>query len=723
MRFSLFVVAFIFCVSTASYGQFIMPEHKGEVVGTAVQSEVNSAVLKGVVEPSNRPERPWMKSINKLVSYEHGAPSDLKKHKERMNALKAEAAIEEDAHSSSRAADPILGTNFLGNNFSQSTPTDNCLAISDGGKIVSSDNSTIAFYNDNGSPIMLNETHDDWFADIASSLYLSSGIFDPRVIYDPVNDRFIFVILHGSSATTSKVLVCFSTTNNPADAWNVYELPGNPLNDYSWFDYPNIGISEKDLFISGNLFYSGGGFNQTVVFQVDKQAGYDGNSIDYVTYNNLPNGNASSFTVVPASYGQDGEYGPGIYLLSSHWWNSSFLNLYEITDSLGGNPSLNLNASVSVPNYQAAGDAVQLGSTELLNTNDTRMQHAFYLNGIVHAVHHVNYSAGYAGIAYYRIPVDNVTATQSERFGQSGQDYAFPSLASFGEEEIDQGVIVSFLSSSSSTYPGMKAVNCDNLMEWSDAITVRAGDSYIDHYYVNTVERWGDYSDLQRRHNSDSVEVWFGGCFGPNSHVWNTWIAQINGTYEPAPLPIADFSADTLEGYQTLTVQFSDSSLNDPDSWQWYFDGGNPATSIYQYPLVSFADTGKFDVKLVVTNEFGSDSLTRENYIDVWTTDTAPVIPAGVSARMAQKDEVSVFPNPSMSYELINIDIDNPAWSSVVVEIKDVQGRMVKQLYADDMKPGVHRLTFNKLALDPGHYVVQVSREGQITQYEKIIVQ
>ncbi|MEQ9186114.1 MAG: T9SS type A sorting domain-containing protein [Cryomorphaceae bacterium] len=711
-------------ISTLANGQFAAPEMKGSVVGTAARSEVKMTELKGVVSAENRSERPWMKSISKLAAYEHGAPSDLKNHKMKMNALKSKASIVQSTPSNARSAVPILGTNFLGNNLSQSTPTDNCLAISNGGKIVSSDNSTIAFYNENGSPILLNETHDDWFSDIASSLYLPSGIFDPRVIYDPVNDRFIFVILHGSSASTSKVLVCFSTSNNPAGSWNVYELSGNPLNDNSWFDYPNIGITGTDLVISGNLFYAGGGgFNQTIVYQVDKMAGYAGESLSYVTYNNLPEGNGTSFTVVPASHGQGSEYGPGMYMVSSHWWNSSYLNLYEITDSLGGNPSLNLNASFAVPNYQAPGDAVQMGSSELLNTNDTRMQHAFYLNGLIHAVHQVNYSAGYSGIAYYRIPVDNVNATQSARYGQSGMDYAFPSIASFGEEEIDQGVIVSFLSSSSNTYPGMKAVNCDNLMEWSDAITVRAGDSYIDHSYVSNVERWGDYSDLQRRHNSDTVEVWFGGCFGPNSHVWNTWIAQITGTYEPAPLPIAVFEADTLMGYETFIVQFSDSSLNDPDSWEWNFEGGNPATSIYQYPIVSFSDTGKFNVSLKVSNEFGSDSLMKEAYIEVWTTDTAPVIPAGIHREEGLENQVTVFPNPSTAYELFNIDIDNPEWSLVNVEILDVQGRRVKQLYADDLKPGLHRLTFNKLALDPGHYIIQVARSGQITQYEKIIVQ
>ena len=48
--------------------------------------------------------------------------------------------------------------------------------------------------------------------------------FDPKVIYDPISDRFILVLLKDSSPDDSELIVCFSTTNNPLDDWNIYYL-------------------------------------------------------------------------------------------------------------------------------------------------------------------------------------------------------------------------------------------------------------------------------------------------------------------------------------------------------------------------------------------------------------------------------------------------------------------------------------------------------------------
>ena len=722
-----YIVAVLFgaFVFTSSFGQHKMPEFTGEIVGKADRTEILQAKFVGVIDRSNDADKVyWMKSINKVASYKHGTPTPLDEIKAEQKLLRQNAAINEgsDVVSSSRSVDPEVGTNFLGNSLVNSIPPDNCMAISDGGKIISSDNSSIAFYNDNGSAILTNETHEDWLDDVAASINVTAGLFDPRVIYDPVEDRFILVILHGSSAFTSKVLICYSQTNNPAGNWNVYEISGNPFNDNSWFDYPNVAISESEVFITGNLFQSGSnGFNGSVVYQVDKAGGYAGTAnLNYSIYNNIPGGQIGAFTLVPAGYGQDGEYGPGIYLVSSHFFSGNRLNLYEVTGNLSSNPALNLMSSFIVPSYTAPADAVQLGTFAELSTNDTRMQHAFYLNGTVHAVHHASYqNSGYSGVVYYRIPVDNPSANETARYGSVGVDYVFPSISSYALDTVDRTVMIGFLSVSSSIYPEIGVVNCDNFLEWSNPTLVRGGDSYTDYSWLSGTERWGDYSDMQRRHNAATPTIWMSGCFGTNGNEWNTWIAEIGGDFEPVPFPEAFFESDTNLIYQGESVFFSDSSINQPSAWNWTFDGGNPQTSSSQNNLVTYQDTGWFDVTLAVSNQFGSDTLTKESYIYVLSTDTAE--PAAVS-EIEKKMEMKVYPNPAIEYDLVNIYIDNEDWAQVDINIIDIQGRVVKAMYSDQMKPGVHRLTFNKLALSSGQYVVQVRRNGQITKNEKIIV-
>lgn len=716
---------------SVGYAQYKMPDLSYEPIGKAEQTKLEVKFL-GVVNPSIDADGVnWMKSVTKLQTYKHGSPDDLGQlkadlYEEKRQFMEESSSMEPSSvHQSGndRLYTPVIGQNFDAHNTINSTPPDNTFAISDGGLVITSDNSTIEFYNQTGQALIGTLiSHEEWFDDISPSLNITSGIFDPRALYDPVADRFIFVILHGSNSSTSKVLVCFSQTNNPSGNWNVYELNGNPFNVSSWTDYPHIGISAHDLFITGNLFTNTFGFDQAVVWQMDKQSGYDGlSSVPTVIHSSIPGGNIGAFSLVPASFGQDGEYGPGIYLVNSNSFSGSRLNLYEIDDRATNNPSLNYAANIVVDAYQAPADAPQPINNQDLATNDSRMQNAFYLNGFIHAVHQVNVQAGYSGIAYYRIPVNNPSNTESARFGETGVDNAFPSIASFGDETTDLDVMIGFLSVTSNTFPEMRAVGCDPFMQFSDDVLIRSGLGYVDTWISQGSERWGDYSTMQRKHNSTEPAVWFAGCYGASNNRWRSWISEINGSYTPPPIPVADFEGDTIEEYNPHYVTFTDLSTNDPDQWFWEFEGANPSFSTSQNPYVGYTDTGWFDVSLIATNQFGSDTILKEDYIHILNSDTIP--PAGLNSADETVAQATVYPNPSTTYELVYIKIDNPETSHVDIRVVDMQGRLIRSMYSDVMRAGLHQLTFNKLAMSPGTYFVEIETDGKITQHEKVIVQ
>jgi len=82
--------------------------------------------------------------------------------------------------------------------------------------------------------------------------------------------------------------------------------------------------------------------------------------------------------------------------------------------------------------------------------------------------------------------------------------------------------------------------------------------------------------------------------------------------------PVADFTATPLEGYNPLTVQFTDESISDSDPitlWEWDF--GDSGVSNVQNPLHIYGSPGKYTVSLTVTNSIGSDTLIRTEYIVV----------------------------------------------------------------------------------------------------------
>ncbi|MEM7040751.1 MAG: hypothetical protein AAF570_27565, partial [Bacteroidota bacterium] len=169
---------------------------------------------------------------------------------------------------SAPAAAPIIGRNFEGNLAGNSVPNDNSMAISNGGKIMSCINTNILGYDLNEDTIQFNESLAAW----AFPLLISGSKFDPKVVYDPVEDRFILVVLNGSTPLVSRIIIGFSQTNDPEGDWNLYSVSGDPVQDSTWSDYPAISITEGELFITVNQIIPGEpwqtGFAQSIIWQI-----------------------------------------------------------------------------------------------------------------------------------------------------------------------------------------------------------------------------------------------------------------------------------------------------------------------------------------------------------------------------------------------------------------------------------------------------------------------
>jgi PKD repeat protein len=83
--------------------------------------------------------------------------------------------------------------------------------------------------------------------------------------------------------------------------------------------------------------------------------------------------------------------------------------------------------------------------------------------------------------------------------------------------------------------------------------------------------------------------------------------------------PTAAFSSDITTVCSGNTVQFINQSSASATSWLWTFEGGSPATSTAQNPIVTYSNTGSYDVSLVVTNAAGQGNVAIQDYISVIT--------------------------------------------------------------------------------------------------------
>ncbi|MFT4535737.1 MAG: PKD repeat protein [Saprospiraceae bacterium] len=79
----------------------------------------------------------------------------------------------------------------------------------------------------------------------------------------------------------------------------------------------------------------------------------------------------------------------------------------------------------------------------------------------------------------------------------------------------------------------------------------------------------------------------------------------------------ASFTSDITNGCADLEVGFIDQSSSNVTSWSWTFDGGTPATSVLQNPIVTYSTAGQYKVKLTVSHPESSETVTLTNYISV----------------------------------------------------------------------------------------------------------
>lgn len=110
---------------------------------------------------------------------------------------------------------------------------------------------------------------------------------------------------------------------------------------------------------------------------------------------------------------------------------------------------------------------------------------------------------------------------------------------------------------------------------------------------------------------------------------------------------IADFVTLNTDICNGNSVYFMDKSLNNPTTWKWTFEGGEPMVSTDQNPTVTYNSVGTFTVKLVVSDGVTSDSLETIGFITVSLPGTG--------------DELTFLENfDSGLYPPTNLTINNP---------------------------------------------------------------
>lgn len=126
--------------------------------------------------------------------------------------------------------------------------------------------------------------------------------------------------------------------------------------------------------------------------------------------------------------------------------------------------------------------------------------------------------------------------------------------------------------------------------------------------------------------------------------------------------PIAEFTVDTRQGKAPFIVKFRDLSAGNPAAWSWEFGDGTGSSE--QNPTHVYPFEGSYDVRLTVSNQYGSDSIyktgstsQRGNAAPVPLTPTTISTPITAQGTQIHPDSTTVPVLPTTAQASLSPDV------------------------------------------------------------------
>ena len=338
------------------------------------------------------------------------------------------------------------------------------------------------------------------------NFWLSTGathVFDPRMLYDPYNNRWIFSAASDAASANSSLLIGVSTTNDPTGTWHLWRIPADTQGT-SWADYPGLGFNSKWIVASVNMFTNtNNSFVSTKTYVFSAADLYAGGAGAFKLFIGENDASGVDFTWVPAA-----SYDPTQtteYLVQDWDGSHSQLKLGSITGAIGSETlttdifPAGSSTWLSCPttNCSNLDFAPQLDDTHKINTGDSRILNFLYRAGSLWAAQTVFLpfaSPTHTAAQWWQFQPDG-TVLQFGRVEDANAAvfYAYPSIA----VNKNGDALLGFSSFSSTQYASAgyafrAAADASNTMR--DSGILKAGLAPYFKTFSGTENRWGYYS-------------------------------------------------------------------------------------------------------------------------------------------------------------------------------------------------------------------------------------
>jgi len=387
--------------------------------------------------------------------------------------------------------------------------------------------------------------------------------FDPRVIYDARNQRWIFCTLVEPDATDNALMIAVSQTNDPTGRWNLYRIPPDVAG--GWADFPTMAVNGPWVLITTNVYaVTSGRYLTGLVFAFTTQDLMQGRGRvrtfrDSIAGAPVTNQNAASGR--PAAFLQvfdDNSGGEGV------------LRLGELRGEPGNETYVGDFLRFRVAQawrYIAAEENLgpQLGTNSRLDLGDDRMQNCVQRGNSIWCAHTVFLPATSApnrsAVQWLEIATDESGLYRLARFGRlddpTGETlYAYPSIAVNKNNDVLLGYnrfsAQQFVSANFSFRAGTDPVGqfqADTLFKQGEAPqrprTRRA--------------RWGDYSVAVVDPVDDTsfwtAQEYAGSPTSAGVSRWATWWAHVIPAAAPCEYSVSSTALTSPNAAGNLTVR------------------------------------------------------------------------------------------------------------------------------------------------------------------------
>ncbi len=447
------------------------------------------------------------------------------------------------------------GSLFPGIQFTGLIPPD-CHAAVGTTHVVQVVNSNIAFYDKTNGTQTFAQSSSTFF----SGLGAPSFQFDPRVVYDQYNDRFILIFLALDTGNSiSQILIATSDDGNPNGTWNRFVINSavNINGTNSWLDYPMVGYTGDAFVVSGNMFpFGAGGFTGIQSFVIDTSDMYSNVAPAVVPFTSTGLG----FNLQPAD-----TYTPGtnrVYGISLN--TSTSVRLWAFTALDTATPALT-STTLAVASYGGIGAAPSGTSPGAMDTIAGRTMDAASRGQTLVAAHTVGVG-GRAAVRWYEINMGNWPVSGTPNVIQHGNislptgQWAFMPAIS---KNADDAISVMYTRSSSSIVSDLvvsSRLSTDPLGTMGAPVLLQSGVN------PNAGGRWGDYFSVTVD-PSDDLTFW---GHGEVTRADGLWTTEITSWVVSGPSTQTEYDPTGVSLFYGTPVSGGLAQVLDPDNT--YFD-------------------------------------------------------------------------------------------------------------------------------------------------------